>query len=187
MYIYQGEELGLPEVENIPPDRKQDPMWQRSGGVDPGRDGCRVPIPWSGAHSPYGFSPNAEAQLWLDQPEDWAQLTVAAQTDDQQSMLSLYRVGLSIRRAAPWGADSKLVWLDHGDDVIAFKRGDRFVCIVNFGPHPIHVPPGADVLIASAGLIDNAVPQDATVWLVQAENQAPLNAEPTIPLNADTL
>ena len=134
MYIYQGEELGLPEVENIPSDRRQDPMWQRSGGVDPGRDGCRIPIPWSGAKPPYGFSPNDEARLWLDQPGDWAPLSVEAQTDDPASMLSLYRAGLRIRREAPWGDGSELRWLEYGDDVIAFARGDRFICIVNFGP-----------------------------------------------------
>ena len=186
MYVYQGEELGLPEVENIPADRKQDPMWHRSGGVDPGRDGCRIPLPWSGAQSPYGFSPNGEAQLWLDQPDDWASLSVAAETDDPESMLALYRVGLSLRRQAPWGPHSELAWLDYGEDVIAFTRGDRFVCIVNFGPHPVELPPGADVLIASAGLMDNALLQDTTVWLVQAGNQAPFEAERTIPLEADT-
>jgi glycosidase len=85
MYIYQGEELGLPEAENIPADRRQDPMWHRSGGLDPGRDGCRVPIPWSGSKPPYGFSPNEEMRLWLDQPDNWAPLSVDAQTADPAS------------------------------------------------------------------------------------------------------
>src|SRR5579862_3709008 len=107
MYIYQGEELGLPEVENIPSDRRQDPMWHRSGGVDPGRDGCRVPIPWSGTTQPFGFSPDPGARLWLDQPGDWAPLSVEAQTEAPDSMLSLYRAGLRIRREAPWGAGSE--------------------------------------------------------------------------------
>ena len=181
MYIYQGEELGLPEVENIPPDRRQDPMWHRSGGVDPGRDGCRVPMPWSGAQPPYGFSPNAEAQLWLDQPDDWASLSVAAQTDDPESMLSLYRTGLDIRRQAPWGVRSELTWLDYGDDVIAFMRGRcASSASSTSGAQPIELPLGADVLIASAGLIGNAVPQDTTVWLMPAENQSPFDAEPAI-------
>ncbi len=109
MYIYQGEELGLPEVGEHP---ARPAARIRCGtapdGVDPGRDGCRVPIPWSGAQAPYGFSPNAEAPLWLDQPDDWASLSVAAQTDDPESMLSLYRAGLSIRRQAPWGDGSEL-------------------------------------------------------------------------------
>jgi len=177
MYIYQGDELGLPEAENIPTDRRQDPMWRRSGGVDPGRDGCRVPIPWSGAKPPYGFSPNDEAPLWLDQPDDWAPLSVEAQTDDPASMLSLYRTGLRIRRDAPWGVDSELRWLDYGDDVIAFARGERFICIVNFGPQPIELPVEADVLVGSAELVGNVVPQDTSVWLIQTLDRASFDPE----------
>jgi len=177
MYIYQGDELGLPEAENIPTDRRQDPMWRRSGGVDPGRDGCRVPIPWSGAKPPYGFSPNDEAPLWLDQPDDWAPLSVEAQTDDPASMLSLYRTGLRIRRDAPWGVDPELRWLDYGDDVIAFARGERFICIVNFGPQPIELPVEADVLVGSAELVGNVVPQDTSVWLIQTLDRASFDPE----------
>jgi alpha-glucosidase len=152
-------------------------MWHRSGGLDPGRDGCRVPIPWSGAKPPYGFSPNEEVPLWLDQPGDWASLSVEAQTDDPASMLSLYRAGLRIRREAPWGVGSELRWLEYGDDVIAFARGDRFLCIVNFGPQPVELPAGADVLIGSAALVSNALPQDTTAWLVQAESRAQRHPE----------
>jgi alpha-glucosidase len=177
MYVYQGEELGLPEVENIPPDRRQDPMWHRSGGVDPGRDGCRVPIPWSGAKPPYGFSPNGKAHLWLDQPVDWAPLSVEAETGNPASMLSLYRAGLHVRREAPWGVGSELRWLEYGDEVIAFARGDRFLCIVNFGPEAVELPAGVDVLLASAGLVGNALAQDTTVWLVQTEGSAQLDPE----------
>src|SRR6202008_3473383 len=110
MYVYQGEELGLPEVEDIPPERRHDPMWLRSGGTDPGRDGCRVPMRWAGAEPPPGFSPEAAERPWLDQPDDWARLTVAAQADDPASMLSLYRNGLRIRRTRPWGA-GQFRWL----------------------------------------------------------------------------
>jgi alpha-glucosidase len=171
MYVYQGEELGLPEVENIPADRRQDPMWHRSGGVDPGRDGCRVPIPWSGTAQPYGFSADPEAKLWLDQPDGWGPLSVEAQVDDPASMLTLYRAGLRARREAPWGTTSELRWLDYGDDVIAFARGERFSCIVNFGPQPVELPAGADVLVTSAELGGDALPQDTAVWLVQAVTQ----------------
>jgi len=75
-FVYQGEELGLPEVEDIPDDLRRDPMWFRSGGRDPGRDGCRVPIPWAGDRPPYGFSPAGARRPWLDQPEDWSLLPV---------------------------------------------------------------------------------------------------------------
>ncbi|MEV6495471.1 glycoside hydrolase family 13 protein, partial [Actinoplanes sp. NPDC051633] len=90
VYVYQGEELGLPEVEDLPSSVRDDPMHTRSGGADPGRDGCRVPMPWSSGAS-LGFSPPGAAAPWLPQPESWASLTVAAQTADPSSMLSLYR------------------------------------------------------------------------------------------------
>jgi alpha-glucosidase len=170
LYIYQGEELGLPEVEDIPFERRQDPMWHRSGGVDPGRDGCRIPIPWSGTAPPYGFSPDGAARSWLDQPDGWASLTVEAQTGVDGSMLSLYREGLRLRRAAPWNGDTALRWISSADEVIAFARGDRFVCLVNFGPQPVPLLEGADVLISSDALEGGALPQDTTVWLRQAND-----------------
>ena len=166
MYVYQGEELGLPEVEDIPPERRRDPIWLRSNGNDPGRDGCRVPIPWSGVRPPYGFSPDGAERPWLDQPDDWAPLTVAAQADDSASMLALYRNGLRIRRARPWGA-GPFSWLDVGGESLAFARGDEFACLVNFGPDPVAVPAGASILIASNELEGGALMQDTTVWLYQ--------------------
>jgi alpha-glucosidase len=172
MYVYQGEELGLPEVEDIPDERKQDPMFRRSGGVNPGRDGCRTPIPWSGEHPPYGFSPEGAARSWLDQPDDWGSLTVAAQDDAPGSMLSLYRDGLRLRRSVPWSGDS-ITWLPSGDDVLAFARGDHFACLVNFGPDPVVLPDGAELLIASNDLEGGALQQDTTVWLRLAETDQP--------------
>jgi alpha-glucosidase len=172
MYIYQGEELGLPEVEDIPPERRQDPMWLRSGGVDPGRDGCRIPLPWSGDRPPYGFSAEGSGPPWIDPPDGWAPLTVAAQSELPTSMLSLYRAGLRLRRDTPELGDGSLRWLPSADAVIAFARGENFACIVNFGPEPIELPVGADVLIASNDLEGGALPQDTTVWLSQANGQA---------------
>ena len=81
VYIYQGEELGLWEVQDIPDELRQDPIWARTGGADPGRDGCRVPLPWSGTEPPFGFSPaGAAAEPWLPQPKEWRDLTVAAES-----------------------------------------------------------------------------------------------------------
>jgi alpha-glucosidase len=164
LYVYQGEELGLPEVEDIPNERRRDPMWHRSNGADPGRDGCRIPIPWNGEAPPYGFSPNG-AQTWLEQPANWGRLTVAAEARDAYSMLSLYREGLRLRREAPWDDASTITWLPSNDAVLAFARGERFVCLVNFGPEPVQLPPGHDVLISSNDLEGGAVAQDTTVWL----------------------
>ncbi len=172
MYVYQGEELGLPEVEDIPFERRRDPMWLRSGGVDPGRDGCRVPIPWEGDRPPYGFSPAGAERPWLDPPDDWAHLTVAAQSAVATSMLALYREGLRLRRVTPELGDGALRWLPSTESALAFARDERFVCLVNFGPEPVELPAGAAVLIASNELEGGALPQDTTVWLRESPGQA---------------
>jgi alpha-glucosidase len=171
MYVYQGEELGLPEVEDIPDDRRRDPMWLRSGGRDPGRDGCRVPIPWDGDRPPYGFSPPGAERPWLDPPDGWDSLTVEAESVDPSSVLSLYRDGLSLRRSAPWGDATSIAWLETADDAFAFARGDRFVCLVNFGHDPVPLPHGSEVLIASGALEGGAVPTDTTVWFLHNGNR----------------
>jgi alpha-glucosidase len=172
MYIYQGEELGLPEVEDIPPERRQDPMWFRSGGTDPGRDGCRIPLPWAGDRPPYGFSVDGVDQSWLDQPDDWAELTVEAQSRLTTSMLALYREGLRLRRMRRLGV-GELRWIPSPDSVVAFARGEDFTCVVNFGPDPVVLPPGNSVLLASSELEGGALPHDSTVWLCRTNPQAP--------------
>jgi alpha-glucosidase len=173
MYVYQGEELGLPEVEDIPSDRRQDPMWHRSGGVDPGRDGCRVPLPWAGQRPPFAFSADGAGRPWLDQPADWAPLTVEAESDDPASMLNLYRSGLRLRQSLPALGDGDLRWLPSSDSVLAFARGEDFICLVNFGPDPVDLPDGASVLLASSELEGGALPYDSTVWLRQTHPQDP--------------
>ncbi len=166
LYIYQGDELGLDEVEDLPFDRLQDPIVHRSGGVDPGRDGCRVPLPWAGDRMSLGFSPaGATSEPWLPQPSRWVALSVERQLADPDSMLSLYRNMLRIRRAEPDLVDGALTWLDAGDDVVAFQRGDGFACFVNLSDHPITLPAHASVLVASVPIIDTALPTDAAAWL----------------------
>jgi alpha-glucosidase len=165
LYVYQGDELGLDEVEDLPVARLQDPMVARSGGVDPGRDGCRVPIPWSGSAAPFGFSPvGSTADPWLPQPGAWASLTVAAQAGDPASMLSLYRNALAIRRGDADLASETFAWLASDPDVLAFRRGERFVSLTNLGAAPAAPPAGAVLLLASDDLIDGHVPPDATAW-----------------------
>jgi alpha-glucosidase len=110
---------------------------------------------------------------WLDQPDDWATLTVAAQSETDSSMLTLYRAGLRERRSRPWGGSGELSWLRAPDTVVAFARGDGFACVVNFGPEPVPLPAGAGVLLASDDLEGGALPQDTTVWLSQAKGQIP--------------
>jgi alpha-glucosidase len=124
VYIYQGEELGLWEVQDIPDELRQDPIWARTGGADPGRDGSRVPLPWAGTEPPFGFSPfGAAAAPWLPQPKEWRDLTVAAETANPDSMLRLYREALRIRRSDPAFGDTPLTWRQAPDGVLAFDRG----------------------------------------------------------------
>ena len=136
-YLYQGEELGLPEVE-IPRERIEDPMHFRSGGVDPGRDGCRVPIPWSGDAPPYGFSAT-QVDTWLPQPVDWARYAADRQASDPDSMLTLYRAALRLRHEVVDLMTQPLTWLDLGgavsNQVIAFRRGRTFASVTNLTCH----------------------------------------------------
>ncbi|MEU7175366.1 glycoside hydrolase family 13 protein [Micromonospora tulbaghiae] len=165
-YVYQGEELGLWEVEDIPYELRQDPMWERSGRVDPGRDGCRVPLPWQGDAPPFGFSPDgAAAAPWLPQPADWKDRTVRAQTGDPHSMLELYRAALTLRRAEPALGDGTLTWLPAPDGVLAFGREPGFTCLVNLGGAAVPLPPHDRLLLASGPLDDDRLPPDTAVWL----------------------
>jgi alpha-glucosidase len=166
LYIYQGEELGLDEVQDLPAHQLHDPMYLRSGGADPGRDGCRVPLPWSGTRPPFGFSPaGATAEPWLRQPGRWTELTVEAEQEDPRSMLSLYRSMLVIRRENTDLVEGNLRWLASEDDVLSFARGERFVCVTNFSSHPIELPSGCSLLLASADLTEGRLPSDASAWL----------------------
>jgi alpha-glucosidase len=166
VYLYQGEELGLPEVEDIPRDRLQDPMYLRSAGTNPGRDGCRVPLPWSGTAAPFGFSPEGAAEPWLPQPADWAERTAEVQAADPASMLSLYRAALRLRAAETGLGDGPMSWLDSSPEVLAFRREGDFVCVVNLGREPVELPAHTAVLLVSGELAgDGRLPSDTAVWL----------------------
>jgi len=167
LYVYQGDELGLPEVEDLAVDLIQDPMHHRSGGVDPGRDGCRVPLPWSGEHPPFGFSPD-DAEPWLPQPVGWAQLTVERQEQDPGSMLALYRRAIALRSDLADLADAPVRWLDAPSDVLAFRRGS-VACVVNLGPEPCELPPHTAVLLSSAPLQAGRLGTDDAAWLTLTE------------------
>ncbi|HET9138454.1 glycoside hydrolase family 13 protein [Actinophytocola sp.] len=165
-YLYQGEELGLWEVEDIPRHLLQDPMFHRSGGTDPGRDGCRVPIPWSGVEPPFGFSPpDAGAPPWLPQPPAWKDLTVEAQTGDPHSMLELYRAALRLRAAEPALGDGALRWLAAPAGVLAFARDPGFACVVNLSGGAVPLPDHEAVLLTSKPLDGSALPPDTAAWL----------------------
>ena len=170
LYLYQGDELGLPEVE-LPRDALEDPMHFRSGGVDPGRDGCRVPLPWRGTEPPFGFSPpgrgdgSTVAAPWLPQPAAWAALTVQAQEADPGSMLWLYRQALRIRRREPALGDGAMTWLPSEPTSLVFQRGDDVVNVTNLGDAPIALPEHDRILLASTPLVGGMLPPDSTAWL----------------------
>jgi alpha-glucosidase len=160
VYLYQGEELGLPEVE-LPVDRIQDPMYFRSGGTDPGRDGCRVPLPWV-EEAPYaGFGSRGEP--WLPQPVGWTSYAVDRQQRTVDSILNLYREAIHLR---PVFGDGPLTWLPAPDGVLAFARAEGVTCVVNLSDTPAELPPHTQLLIASGSLDDRGrLPQDTAAWL----------------------
>jgi alpha-glucosidase len=160
-YLYQGEELGLWEVENLPHELLQDPTWACSGFTNPGREGSRVPMPWSGAAPPFGFGPSA----WLPQPPEWRGQTVEAQTADADSMLAFYRRALGIRRDEPALGDGTMSWLDAPAGVLAFARSPGFACVVNLSAAPVALPDHRDVLLASAPLDGGKLSPDTAIWL----------------------
>ncbi|HEU5025668.1 MAG TPA: glycoside hydrolase family 13 protein [Spirillospora sp.] len=173
-YVYQGEELGLPEVLDLPEEFQQDP--QRLRGEGQGRDGCRVPLPWEGEEPPFGFG--AGASSWLPIPTAWRDLTVAAQGEDPGSMLALYRAALRLRHEHPALGDGPLRWLDGPEGTLSFVREDpatgrACACVVNMGDRPVRVPAGGAPLLASGPVhIDGGtveLPPDTAVWQSREE------------------
>jgi alpha-glucosidase len=164
-YVYQGDELALENVE-LPDWALQDPTWTRSGHTERGRDGERVPIPWEGEKPPYGFS--STDATWLPMPEGWADRTVEAQLGDPDSVLSMYRRALELRRTEPDLQGSAFGWQGAPEGCLAFRRGPGFVCAVNFSDLPVTMPPGK-VLLSSAPTPaqrgDGLLPANTAVWL----------------------
>ncbi|WP_436498634.1 glycoside hydrolase family 13 protein [Actinokineospora sp. HUAS TT18] len=173
VYVYQGEELGLPEVLDLPEDALRDPMWERSLRTERGRDGCRVPIPWTSDGSAFGFGPDGSTP-WLPQPAAWAELSVAAQVGAAASMLELYRSALRLRREHPaLGDRPALEWHDGDPSVLRFARVDqasdrRLHCAINLGAASVTVPVAGTVLLASGQLDSDSgdvlLPPDTAVW-----------------------
>lgn len=158
-YLYQGEELGLPEVHDLPIEVLDDPTWARSGHTMKGRDGCRVPIPWTANGDSFGFGANGS---WLPQTTDWGNLAMESQDGRPGSTLELYRRALRLRSEHLAG-DETFDWAEADACCLAFQRG-RLRIIVNFGPGPVALPEG-EVLISSAPLRSWLLPPDAAVWV----------------------
>ena len=160
-YLYQGEELGLYEVADLAPDVLQDPAFLRSGGAEKGRDGCRVPLPWTNGGPSFGFSAGA---AHLPQPAWFGPLSVEAQEHDSASTLALYRQALSWRRQLQ--AAESLEWMPGTNgQVLDFRRPGGWRSVTNFGPGAVPLPDGT-VAVASSPLRDGLLPADTTAWLV---------------------
>ncbi len=173
-YIYQGDELGLDEVWDLPVEVLDDPVWEQSSHTRKGRDGCRVPLPWKPDGPSFGFGDEAG---WLPQPERFSPISAASQHGDADSMLELYRLALSVRREHLIG-DESIQMLEVDDSVVAFKRGSGVQCWLNLGKDPVALPEtlsnGGKVLARSFNSADSsALPLDATlpgnsaIWFTQ--------------------
>ena len=161
-YLYQGEELGLPEVADISAKDRQDPVFFRSQGIDVGRDGCRVPLPWSKTGPSFGFGTGA---AHLPQPAWFPGLSVEAQEHDTNSTLALYRRALELRRE--FQTDERLEWLDTElPEVLSFSRPNGWTSVTNFGVTPVALP-GGTVLLTSSPLTAGLLPGAATAWLLR--------------------
>ncbi len=161
-YLYQGEELGLLEVADLRAEDIRDPVWERTQHRLKGRDGCRVPLPWTRTGPSYGFG---EAGPWLPQPPWFADYSVEAEEGDDTSSLALYRRALELRRHLNHD-DPTITWLDPDDpEVLHFARHNGWECLVNFSTEPRPMPPGR-VILSSEMIRDGLVPAESGVWLL---------------------
>ena len=161
-YLYQGEELGLPDHTTLPDSARQDPTWRRSGHTVRGRDGCRVPVPWEADAPAYGFSPSGHS--WLPQPAEWAEYALDRQRGVPGSTYELVRAALRLRREYGLGGGD-LTW--RSDRGVTFSNGEILV-MANPGPDPVPLPDGARVLLSSEPVDGRTVPVDVTVWATTA-------------------
>lgn len=162
-YLYQGEELGLFEVIDIPNELRQDPAASRTNGEGLGRDGCRVPIPWSTDEPSFGFS---TAVAYLPQPAWFADHAVSKQLQDLHSVLQLYRTAIELRRVLQ--GPERMRWENSEPHVLHFTRPGGWQSLTNFGPEQIRVPPG-EMLLSSQPMVGDMVPVDTTVWVLEAQ------------------
>jgi alpha-glucosidase len=171
-YLYQGEELGLPEVLDIPDEARQDPIFLRTNGDEPGRDGCRVPLPWSADPSTnFGFSEVAGAPAWMPQPDDWGRHAADRQATDARSPLGLYRQALSIRRDHLDFIDEPLVWCEaemvSNPALLMFRRGATTV-VVNMGERFAALGDLGHCVVSSEGMTSpRTLPSNSAAWFVQ--------------------
>ena len=160
VYMYQGEELGLPEVHDLPSHVLDDPVWRQSSNTEKGRDGCRVPIPWTSDGPSLGFG---SREPWLPQPDGWGEFAVDSQDGVNGSTLELYRAAVALRGEV-FTDDEEIAWVQAPEGVLAFRRGSGVSCIVNVSAEAMELPEG-EVMLASGDLEDGLLPAGTTVWM----------------------
>ena len=163
-YVYQGEELGLPEVTDLPPEVLQDPTFARSNGAEKGRDGCRVPLPWTEDGPTFGFGPGPASHL--PQPDWFGAYAVDRELNEPASTLHFYIEALAARRSLQTAEE--LSWRPAPPNVISFERPGGWVSVTNFGEHPVPMPEGR-MVIASRAVEGLELPAETTVWLQTRE------------------
>jgi alpha-glucosidase len=173
-YLYAGEELGLPEA-GVPDDARQDPIFFRSGGKRPGRDGCRIPMPWDDQDAGVGFSATGSTPPWLPIPADWPDYAVSRQSADPSSTLTLYRQAIALRALYP-ALGSGLAAVTRQGGVLridlAARNGDPdpITCWINMGATAVQIPAGRLLLASEAALTHPpgtvmTLPADTAVWV----------------------
>lgn len=158
-YLYQGDELALPEAYDLPLDVLDDPIWNNTGQTVKGRDGCRVPIPWTSSGSSMGFG---DAEPWLPQPAEFANLSVESQQNDPGSTLNLFREAIRIRSERL--VSEPRIETRVNDGVLTIRRGSSLACIVNMGSDTVDLPSG-EVLLSTASNDDRRLAVNEAAWL----------------------
>lgn len=159
--LISGEELGLPEVADIPEDQLQDPYYFRHGKENKGRDGCRVPLPWKKGGKNFGNGDGKPTHL--PQPSWWGQYSVEAEENDPSSTLGFYRQAIRLRQKLQCA--ESIEWVDYGEDILAFKRPNGWMTVVNFGKNNFQLPPGEILMSSDVDLQSRELPSEATVWM----------------------
>jgi alpha-glucosidase len=174
-YIYNGQELGLFEVVDLPDEVRQDPVWFRTNGTVVGRDGCRVPMPWNASAPAHGFGPTDSEQSWLPQPAQWANLSVDAQQGVDGSMLELVRQAIGVRKSHGAFGETALTWRDdlaahiapNRDDVLAIEligpQDAKALVVLVVGSESVLRPQG-ELLVSSQPLTDMEIPGETCAW-----------------------
>jgi len=167
VFLYAGQELGLEEVE-LPDELRQDPIFFRTRGARKGRDGCRVPVPWTREAPGFGFTTGSP---WLPMPAEWAGACVEAQREDGDSSLELHRAALTLRRRSNALRRGSFEWLESAPGSLVFARragAETVVCAVNVGAEPLALP-GGEFLLASESVIGKQLPAGSAAWVVSRD------------------